>query len=111
VIERGTLWCYNFGLTEKLAGIAAASGGQWERAEVHLDTALRQSRELPCRVEEPEVLRWQAWTALRRNRPGDRERARTLLAAARGSAGALGMGRHVEWLEGMLQRSNPARQE
>ncbi|MGD8330736.1 MAG: AAA family ATPase, partial [Acidobacteriota bacterium] len=103
VIERGNCWAYNFGLIEKLAGISAACAGLWERAEEHFATALRQSRELPCRVEEPEVLRWHAWAARLRGRPEDRERARALGTEALEVAEDLGMPRHVQMLEAMLR--------
>ena len=49
---------FAYGLWEKAAGIAAAAGAQWEKAEEHYRMAMRQAQELPHKIEQPEVRRW-----------------------------------------------------
>ncbi len=48
------------GLLQTVAGMAAAAGGHWEKAEEHYRTALRQAHEIPHNIEQPEVRRWYA---------------------------------------------------
>ncbi|MHC4356048.1 MAG: ATP-binding protein, partial [Planctomycetota bacterium] len=48
------------GLVHTTAGIAAAASGEWEQAEEHYQTALREAHEIPHRIEQPEVRRWYA---------------------------------------------------
>ena len=78
------------------AGIAAAAGGQWDAAEEHYRTALRQAEELPHKIAQPEVRRWYARMLLDRDAAGDQDRARELLGEAVGMYEQLGMPRHVE---------------
>lgn len=92
-------------LPHTTAGVAAACGGQWERAERHFVAGLRQAYELPHRIEQPELKRWFAWMLLARNAGGDRERARALLGEAARAYGELGMPRHVALAEDALNRT------
>ena len=46
---------YSFELIQKTAGIAAACGGQWQEAEHHYQTALRQTEDIPHKIEQPEA--------------------------------------------------------
>src|SRR3989304_8155878 len=78
-IDTGLVVHFAFGLWEKAAGIAAAAGGQWEKAEQHYETALRLAHELPDKLEQPEVRRWYARTLIDRDAPGDRDKARERL--------------------------------
>jgi tetratricopeptide (TPR) repeat protein len=55
-------------LLQSVASMAAAAGGQWEKAEEHYETALRQAHEIP--------------TVIDRDAPGDRDKARELLTEA-----------------------------
>jgi class 3 adenylate cyclase/tetratricopeptide (TPR) repeat protein len=91
-----------FGLLQTTAGIAAACGGQWEKAEEHYETALRQAQELPHKIEQPEVRRWYARMLIDRNGPGDRQKARELLTEAVEMYRKIGMPKHVEMAEAML---------
>ena len=91
-------------LLRTVAGIAAACGQQWERAEEHFEAALRQAHELPNVVEQPEVRRWYAWMLLDRDGPGDREKARELLDEAIDMYREIGMPKHMEMAEEMLQQ-------
>ena len=77
-------------------GIAAGAGRRWESAEKHLEDALRLADELPHVIARPEARRWYAWMLLDRDAPGDREKARTLLAEAIELYRTIGMPKHVE---------------
>ena len=92
------------GLVQTAAGIAAACGGEWDRAEQHYQTALRQAHEIPHKIAQPEARRWYAQMLLDRNAPGDRERARTLLGEAIEMYRTIGMPKHLEIAERMLGR-------
>ncbi len=82
-------------LLARCAGIAAAAAGEWDAAEVHFETALRQARELPHRPEEAHTLRFYAWMLNRRGRAGDVARAADLSAQAVAAYTAMGMPRHA----------------
>jgi len=84
------------------AGIAAACGGQWEKAEDHYDKALRQAHEWPNKIEQPEVRRWYARMLTDRDFPGDRDKARELLTEAIAMYRKIGMPKHIEMAEEML---------
>jgi len=101
LLEAGTLFPWMLGLTERFAGIAAAAGEQWDVAERHFETALRQAAEMPHRVEAPHVQRWYAHMLLQRDAAGDPARARALLDSARASYDELGMGMYAEFVESM----------
>jgi tetratricopeptide (TPR) repeat protein len=93
-----------YGLLQTVAGMAAAAGGQWEKAEEHYQTALRQAHELPVVIEQPEVRRWYARMLIDRDAPGDREKARGLLTEAVAMYRRIGMPKHVEMAEALLSR-------
>jgi class 3 adenylate cyclase/tetratricopeptide (TPR) repeat protein len=95
----------NFGVREATAGIAAACGEQWDRAEEHFETALRQAHELPNVLAQPETRRWYAWMLLDRERPGDREKARELLTEAIAMYRRIGMPKHIEIAEALLAKA------
>ena len=90
-----------FWLIELAAGIAAACGSDWERAERHYQTALRQAQELL--FLQPEVRRWHAQMLMDRHAPGDRERARTLLDEAMTQYQQFGMPKHRAMAEARRQ--------
>jgi len=87
-----------------VAGMAASAGGQWEKAEEHYRTALRQAHELPVVSEQPEVRRWYARMLIDRNGPGDREKARELLTEAVAMYRRIGMPKHVEMADALLSQ-------
>jgi len=89
-------------LLHAVAGMAAAAGEHWEKAEEHYQTALRQAHELPFVIEQPEVRRWYARMLIDRDGPGDREKARELLTEAVAMYGRIGMPKHVEMAEALL---------
>ena len=90
-------------LIQTTADIAAAAGEQWEKAEEHYQTALRQAHELPHKIEQPEVRRWYARMLLDRDASGDRDKARALLTEAIGMYRGIGMPKHVEMAETLLR--------
>lgn len=92
-------------LVETSAAIAAACGEQWDVAEQHFETALRQAHEIPTPVQQAEVRRWHAWMLLSRDGPGDRDRARELLAEAIAMYREIGMPKHLEIAETMLAQA------
>ena len=105
-MAQGTVVLWDLGLVEKAAGIAAAAGKAWADATMHFENALRQADEIPHRVEQPEVRRWYTWMLLDRGEPGDRERARKLLTEARAAYEKVGMPRHVERVDEMLEAAS-----
>ena len=96
------------GLIQTVAGMAAAAGGQWKKAEEHYRTALRQAHELPVVIEQPEVRRWYARMLIERNAPGDRDNARELLNESITMYRRLGMPKHVEMAEALLEQTGGA---
>jgi tetratricopeptide (TPR) repeat protein len=94
----------NHGLLQTVAGMAAAAGEQWEKAEEHYKEALRLAHELPVVIEQPEVRRWYARMLIERDAPGDREKARQLLTEAIAMYGRIGMPKHVEMVDALLSQ-------
>jgi hypothetical protein len=86
-------------LLQTAAGIAAAAGGDWERAEHHYETALRQAHDIPFRSEQAEARRWYAEMLMARDRPEDRRRAAMLLDEAIRVYSELRMPRHRKLAE------------
>jgi hypothetical protein len=103
LLAGGLVDFWGLGLTEKVAGIAAAAGRAWPDAEKHFENARRTADAMPHRVEQPEVRRWYARMLLDRDAPGDRERARSLLAEARTAYEAIGMSKHVAMVDELLK--------
>ena len=87
-------------LIERVAGIAAAAGADWDRAEEHYSTALAQAAELPHALEQLHTRLWYARMLLDRRRSGDQSRAAQLLAEAADGYRDLGMPRHHEMAGG-----------
>jgi tetratricopeptide (TPR) repeat protein len=94
---------YDTALVQMVAGQCAAAGEDWAVAEEHYRTALVQAEELPHRIARPEVRRWLARMLLRRGGRGDRDEARDLLMDAMDGYRRLGMPRHREMVDSLLQ--------
>jgi tetratricopeptide (TPR) repeat protein len=92
-------------LTQTIAGIAAAAARNWQAAEAHFQTALRQAESLPTRLEKTEIRRFHAMMLIDRAAPGDREKAQTLLTEALESYQRIGMPRHLEITQALLRRA------
>jgi len=84
------------GSVELYLGLLAATAARWDDADRHFT----QARAMHARLRSPpwsaQAEHEQARMLLARGRPGDRERARDLLASARTTAEALGMTRLCE---------------
>ena len=91
-----------FRFTHTVVGMAAAAAHRWEAAETHFQTALRQAETIPHRLEQAEIRRFHAMMLLDRAAPGDRPRARALLAEALESYQQIGMARHSELAQALL---------
>jgi tetratricopeptide (TPR) repeat protein len=101
-IDSGPIMLWFSRLLQTAAGIAAACGGQWEKAEEHYQTALRLAHELPVVIEQPEVRRWYARMLVDRSSPGDRDKARRLLTEAIAMYSQIGMPKHQEMAQALL---------
>ena len=88
--------------THTVAGIAAAAAHQWEAAEDHFQTALQQAEAVPHRLEQAEIRRFHAMMLIDRAAPGDREKARRLLVEAGETYTRIGMRRHSEITQTLL---------
>ncbi|MGI8633548.1 MAG: AAA family ATPase [Solirubrobacterales bacterium] len=82
---------FDFALTDRVAGMAAAAGGQWDDAVRHFDAALRRAEEIDDTMDMPQVEHWFGEMLVDRGRPEDQGRARDLLTSAIECYGALGM--------------------
>lgn len=106
---QGTVALWGCGLTERVAGIAAAAGKQWAEAEAHFTEALRQADELAHIPERAEVRYWHARMLLDRREPGDLDRAEALLRAADEVGRQVGMPKHLEMVEALRADIRAAR--
>ncbi len=91
-------------LTQTVAGIAAAAAHEWKAAEDHFQTALQQAESFPSRLEQAEIHRFHAMMLIDRAARGDREIAKTLLAKALETYTRVGMPRHIEMTQTLLDR-------
>ena len=94
-----------FRLTHTIVGVAAAAARQWEAAEEHFQLAMLQAKALPHRLEQTEIRRFNAMMLIDRAAPGDREKAHTLLGEALESYTRIGMPRHIEMTQALLDRT------
>jgi len=102
--EAVVLWPI-FRFTQTIAGIAATAAHRWEAAEDHFRTALRQAESIPHRLEQAEIRRFQAMMLMDRAAPGDLEKARTLLIEALQRYQHIGMPRHSEITQTLLDQA------
>ena len=91
-------------LVETVGGIAASAGENWEVAETHFETAMRQAEEFPFETEKAEIRRWQAEMLIRRAGSGDHEKAGVLLEEAAEAYRGFGFPKFVELAEEMLAK-------
>ena len=89
---------------QTIAGLAAAAGKQWDKAEDHFQTAMKQAREFPHRLEQTEIQRFYGQMLIERNAKGDREKARAMLSEAIEGYLQIGMPRHVSIAQELLKR-------
>jgi len=91
--------------TQTIAGVAAAAARQWQAAEEHFQIAMQQAESFPDRLEQAEIRRFHAMMLLDRAAPGDREKAQTLLREALESYVYIGMPRHIEMAQTLLDEA------
>jgi len=103
-VDTGAVVLWYSALLHAVAGMAAAAGEHWGKAEEHYQTALRQAHELPYIVQQPEVRRWYARMLIDRDGPGDREKAHELLMEAIAMYRRIGMPKHVEMADALLSQ-------
>ena len=88
---------------KKVGGLAAAAIGKYDEAETFFLDALEEAERIPIKLEQPEVRRWYAKMLIDRDGPGDREKTRELLEEAIDGYRTLGMPRHLEMAEALLE--------
>jgi tetratricopeptide (TPR) repeat protein len=91
-----------FRFTHTVAGIAAGAARQWDTAENHFQIALQQAKSLPHILEQAEIRRFHAMMLIDHAAPGDREKARRLLGEALETYTRIGMPRHSEITQKLL---------
>ena len=91
--------------TQTIAGIAAAAARQWEAAEDHFQIAMQQAESFPDRLEQAEIRRFHAMMLIDRAARGDREKARKLLGEALESYTRIGMPRHIDIAQTLLDQN------
>jgi len=99
-----SLWAVSR-FTQTIAGIAAAAAQEWEAAEEHFQIALQQAESFPNRLEQAEIRRFHAMMLIDRVAPGDREKAQTLLREALESYTQIGMPRHIDLAQTLLDQN------
>jgi hypothetical protein len=92
----------NFRFTQTIAGVAAAAARLWEAAEEHFQIAMRHAESFPNLLEQAEIRRFHAMMLVDRSAPGDREKAQTLLGEALATYTRIGMSRHLEMTQTLL---------
>ena len=93
---------FEMSLAQRIAGMTAAAGRHWDQAETHFETATRQARDFPNRLDAPQVQYWYAKMLTDRANPNDHDRARTMLADALDGYRKLGMPLHEAKAEQLL---------
>ncbi len=87
---------------QTVAGLAAAAGKQWDKAEAHFQIAMKQAREFPHRLEQAESRRFYGQMLLERDGSGDRKLAHALLDEAKEQYQRIEMPRHVQLTDLLL---------
>ncbi len=80
-----------FGSVARGLGLLAATRGEWEAAAAHFEAALELNDRMGARPWLAHTQHDYGRMLLRRDAPGDRDRAQELLASAKALAGELGM--------------------
>jgi hypothetical protein len=94
-----------FRFTHTVGGMTASAAHDWEAAEEHFQTALRQAESVPHRLEQADIQRFYAMMRMDRAAPGDREEARNLLGEALQTYTRIGMPRHIEMTQMLRDRA------
>jgi tetratricopeptide (TPR) repeat protein len=103
LISTGAVWLWPISrLTRTVAGIAAAAAREWGPAEDHFRIALQQAESFPHRLEQADIRRFHAMMLIDRAAPTDRKKAQTLLREALQTYTQIGMPRHIEMTQTLL---------
>jgi tetratricopeptide (TPR) repeat protein len=92
--------------SQNAAGIAAAAARHWDAAEEHFRIALQQAESFPNQLEQAETRRFHAMMLLDRAASGDNETARTLLGEALETYRCIGMRRHIELTQALIEQTS-----
>jgi hypothetical protein len=85
---------FDFSITHRNAGMAAAAAERWDEAAHHFEAALRIAVATSNRLERPHIEHWYGSMLRDRGRAEDRARAQTMLTSAVAQFQALGMPVH-----------------
>jgi tetratricopeptide (TPR) repeat protein len=91
-------------LTQTIASVAAAAAHQWDAAEEHFQIAMQQAKSFPNLLEQAEIRRFHAMMLMDRAAPGDREMARTSLSEALETYTRIGMPRHIDMTQALVDQ-------
>jgi tetratricopeptide (TPR) repeat protein len=91
--------------TQTIAGVAAAAAHEWKAAEDHFQIAMQRAESFPQRLEQADISRFQAMMLMDRAAPTDHKRARTLLGEALECYTRIGMPRHIEMTQVLVEQS------
>ena len=94
---------FDLQISERIAGMVAATAEQWEDAERHFVEAARIAREAPNRWDAPHVEYWHGKMLLDRGRPEDREAGIAKVKAARAEYERRGMPVHLKMADDLLR--------
>lgn len=97
----------SLGSASRSLGTLAATMGRWNDATRHFEDALSMNAKMAARPYVAHTQREYAAMLLRRNQPGDRDRAHTLLSHAIANYEALGMTSYRERTASLLGASAP----
>jgi hypothetical protein len=100
---------YDGAVIERIAGMTADTAGLPQKAEEHFERALRQAEELPHVIERPQVRHWYGRFLIVRGGRDDLDRARRLLDEAVNGYRTIGMPRHTEMAQQLLDRAGESR--
>jgi tetratricopeptide (TPR) repeat protein len=89
---------------QTVAGISAAAARNWNVAEEHFRIGLEQAEALPNRLEQTDIRRFHAMMLLDRAAKGDREKANALLNQALETYKQIGMPRHIQMTQALLEQ-------
>jgi len=105
LLRRDAVTCYFPRLIERIAGIAAMAGEQYDKAQKHFEASLERAKELTFVSELGDTRRWHAMMLLQRQAPGDRDVAVTLLREAIAAYKKHGMPKHEEMAQVLLDET------
>lgn len=91
VEQQTSLLAFTYGLHERFAGMAAAAGGEWNKAEKHYLAALNLAENLPHRVDQARLRYWYARMLLDKDGANEIERAERMLKEAQTLSEEMGM--------------------